>query len=233
MPRLRTTLIQVAVTALVLSACGGGGGDGGGGEQSAATVTSTATSTANTSNVATTDTSTVATTDASPGRQRDRPRIERPSGTPLGTVFPPGDPAYQLLATGQCEELLRLIGRWRGRDDGNDVNEDAFFLYRAAAHACLGRWAEAQRDFDRLQALRPRFDGDCSSSNCERCMRAVLDWLRPLLDARRREPSIEPVFVRGTGRSPCPEAKETTTTGDDTSTSSRSSTTARATTSTR
>ena len=171
-------------------------------------------------------------------------RVQRPSGTPLGEVVPPGDDAYLLLSTNRCGELLRRTGTWR--DGGfNQVNEDAFLLYKAAAEACLGRWDEAQRDFQRLSNLRRSFSGDCDSTNCERCMREVQAWLTQLLALRKQQPTAQVELVKGTKASPCPapgrgtpddeettttEVSTTATTGRGTSTSRASTSTVRSTT---
>jgi len=157
-------------------------------------------------------------------------RVERPSGTPLGEVIPAGDDAYLLLSTGRCAELLARTGTWR--DGDNEVNEDAFLLYKAAAEACLGRWADAQRDFQRLQGIGPDFSGGCNSNNCERCMGAVLEWLTQVLAIHQQE-TREVEHVRGTKASPCPapgrgrpdDQQTTTSTEEETTTSERSSST--------
>ncbi len=197
-----------AALVLLLASCGGGGSSG----------SSTATGDPGTTAVdgsATSSTEPGATTS-----KKKKTRIERPSGTPLGEVIPPGHDAYLLLSQGRCSELLGLTGTWRQGSD--KVDEDVFFLYRAAAEACLQRWDAAQSDFQRLLNLDPSFNGNCDSANCERCMRAVQEWLTQVLATRRSEPGSDIEYVKGTQSSPCPApgrgklGNETTTTTDET-----------------
>jgi len=219
MSKLSTTSARMLVVLLLLLAgCGGGGGGGTTGESSSSEVPSTEPETLPSS----TDVSTSLPTESTATTKApNRPRIERPSGTPLGQVvpIPPGGPAYLLLATGKCSELLKLVGGWEGK-----IAKEPLLLYRAAAQACLQRWKEAQRDYDQLLKLNPAFSEECGGATCEACMRAVLAWLGPLLEARRRQPDLEPVFVKGTQASPCPEDDQTPTTGGSTTRSSRSTT---------
>ncbi len=231
MPKRRKTGTRVLVVMLLLLAgCGGGSGGGGdSGESSAPEVSSTDPGSSLSSTEVGSAPSSTGSTGATKGP--NRPRIERPSGTPLGQVvpIPPGGPAYLLLATGKCSELLKLVGGWEGK-----IDKKPLLLYRAAAEACLQRWGDAQRDYDQLLKLNPVFGEECGGATCEACMRAVLAWLGPLLEARQREPNLEPVYVKGTQASPCPDFDtETTTTQGSTTTSSRSTTTTRATTASR
>lgn len=166
-------------------------------------------------------------------------RLERPSGTPLGQVIPAGDNAYLLLSQGRCADLLRATTTWR-KGDGNQVNEDAYLLYKAAAEACLGRWDDAQRDAQRLARLQPQFSGGCDSQNCERCMRAVKAWLDQILALRGQQPTAEVEQVKGTKASPCPapgagtpDDQQTTTTRETSTTVSPRSTSSGPTTTTR
>ena len=206
---------------LLLGACGGGSGGG---------TTEEATS----NEPVATDSTDTSTGGSESTAKAQRIRVERPSGTPLGEVIPPGDDAYLLLSTGRCGDLLKRTSTWRRGE--NPVNEDAYLLYRAAAEACVQSWDAASRDFDRLTALDPSFDGDCDSTNCEQCMRAVLAWLRSVLAARKSDPDVEVQYVQGTASSPCPEGRgtpddeQTTTTEDATTTSRRGGTSSRAST---
>ncbi len=209
---------------LAVTGCGGGGEVAGG-------TTSTESSTASTE---TTPGSTGDTTVGGTGTTARKPlKVERPSGTPDGPMFPPGTPAYRLLGEGRCQELLEAIDEeWQVDGRIAVTDEDAFHLYRSAALTCLGRWDEAKRDFDKLTAAKPAFGGACADSQeCLPCKAAVLKWLTEQMKARRRDPGFTPVFVKGTGKSPCPE---TTTTTDEqgTTTSSRPTTTGRPTTTT-
>lgn len=219
----RTKLLGTSM-ALLLVLPGCGGGSGGSSEETSTAALSTTTSGP-------------AATTSGPGgtTKRQKAMIERPSGAPLGEVFPPGDDAYLLLAKGRCGELLKRTDTWRQGD--NQVNEDAFFLYRAAAEACLNRWDDAQKDVAKLQALAPTFSGGCDSSNCERCMRAVKEWLDGALAAHRKSAGSDVEYVAGTKASPCPEGvgtpdEGTPTTAGATTSSRRGPTTSRTTSTT-
>jgi hypothetical protein len=106
----------------------------------------------------------------------------------------------------------------------NGVEDRLFFLYRAAAEACLLKWADAKADFDRLEGLKPAptFGTTCSSDdvrNCERCHHLVFEWLKGQLEAFRRDPSYAPTFMKSTAPSPCPASTTTSTTRAVTTTS--------------
>lgn len=204
-PGPRSVGRALLVVVLLLAGCGGGGG----GTAGDTTV----------SDPASTDGQTTVTDGSGTSAKAQKVRVERPSGTPLGEVIPPGDDAYLLLSTGRCSELLARTGSWRQGGD-NQVDKDAFFLYRAAAEACLGRWDDAQRDFQRLQGVGPDFSGGCNSTNCERCMRAVLEWLTQILAIRRQDTTSEVELVRGTKASPCPAPGNGTPDDEETTTSS-------------
>lgn len=224
----RHVILGCAVAlSLVLAACGGGGGGGGDGDGEVAGGT-----TSTEESVSSTEASSGVTGD--PATTARKPlRVERPSGTPDGPIFPPGTPAHRLLGEGRCQELLEAIdAEWKveGRIAVSDKN--AFHLYRSAALACLGRWDEAKPEFDKLTAAKPAFKGACGESEeCPPCKAAVLRWLTEQMKARARDPGFTPVFVKGTGRSPCPETT-TTSSEEGTTSSSRATTTSRRTTTT-
>lgn len=155
-------------------------------------------------------------------------RVERPSGTPDGPIFPPGTPAYRLLSEGRCQELLSTVdSQWQKGGRVVVSDENAFHLYRAAAQACLGRWDAAKVEFDKLTAGKPSWKGACTDAQeCEPCKAAVLRWLTEQIQARRSDPGFQPAYVKGTGRSPCPDST-TTTIDQGVTTSTRPTTTSR------
>lgn len=210
--------VWALVLLLVASGCnGGGGGEVAGGpsstDGSADSTVGASGSTASTGGVTT---------------ARKPLRVERPSGTPDGPIFPPGTPAYRLLGEGRCPELLEAIdGEWRRGEEIVVTDVNAFHLYRSAAEACLGRWDEARAEFDKLTAAKPAFRGACGDSQeCAPCKAAVLRWLTEQIQARKSDPGFAPVFVKGTGRSPCP-GSTTTSSEEGTTTSSKATTTTR------
>jgi hypothetical protein len=156
--------------------------------------------------------------------------VTLPPGGPKGPVDPPGTPAYELLTAGgsSCQQLLTAVNAWPRSSASdpsvNGVEDRLFFLYRAAAEACLLRWSDASADFAKLQALKPAptFGATCSSDSeryCERCYRLVFDWLTSQLAAYRNDPTYSPVIVASTASSPCPtEPPSSSTTVRPTST---------------
>ncbi len=201
--------VAVAVALAVLAACGESG--------SSSDVASGPPETT----VATAPPDGPSTTEAATGTTRNRPRVTLPAGGPSGPVDPPGTEAYRLLTAGGagCRDLLTAIeSQWTlDSPSGRNIEPRLFYLYRAAAKACLLRWADAKADFDRLQSLRPAptYNTTCSGPEeryCERCHRLVLEWLTSQLEAYRRDPSYAPTIVRSTGPPPCPADTTTSTT---------------------
>jgi hypothetical protein len=126
----------------------------------------------------------------------EREEVALPAGGPVDPVVPPSTPAYELLEAGRCEELQDAVEGW-GEEVVDVEGADTVELYRGAAHACLGEWDEAVEAFDRIGA--PDFGESCPRD-------AVYAWLRPLIEARKANPSFEPEFVGSGGSSPCPTA---------------------------
>ena len=133
-----------------------------------------------------------------------RLNVALPAGGPPDQVSPPPvTPAYELLFSNRCQELLDLV-----------VQRSAIwtptnrFLYRGAAHACLKHWDEAQKDYDSLKAelssSGQSFDAAaCPDESdpkalveCEACKAAAYEWLGSLLAARAKDPAFSPVFVK-------------------------------------
>ena len=195
------------------SACGSGGS----GSQTAATSQTT-----------TSDSSAVSTSvppsTKTPTTAKPKPKVAYPAGGVVDPVFPPNDEAFGMLISGQCQVLLSKTQEWDGKQVADVEGQDTVFLYRSAAEACLQRWTDATRDFDRLSKPQPQLKGSCARGE-------VYKWLAALIQARRQDPSFTPTFVGSTGRSPC--ATPTSTTASTASGSTTTSTaTASSTTST-
>jgi hypothetical protein len=148
--------------------------------------------------------------------------VTLPAGGPRGPVDPPNTPAYQLLTSGGtgCQQLLAEVNKWPRASAAdpsvNGVEDRLYYLYRAAAEACLLKWADAKADFDKLMALKPAptFGTTCSSADvrdCEKCHRLVLDWLMSQLAAYKADPGYTPTYLKSSAPSPCPEATTSTT----------------------
>lgn len=123
-----------------------------------------------------------------------------PAGGAVDDVFPPGTPAYTLLASGDCKELLRQIDHGNPEyqpDPSKDpvgippwfdsvpelLDEDTYRLYRSAAEACLLQWDRAASDFAKISAppgLAPR--------------QQVYEWAAALLADHRADPNFVPDF---------------------------------------
>jgi len=123
-----------------------------------------------------------------------------PAGGAVDDVFPPGTPAYTLLASGDCKELLRQIDQGNPEyqpDPSKDpvgippwfdsvpelLDEDTYRLYRSAAEACLLQWDLAASDFARISAppgFAPR--------------QRVYEWAAALLADHRADPNFVPDF---------------------------------------
>ena len=164
----RLGLVALAVVAGVV-ACGGD-------DKSASNTTSTSSTTASSN-----------TKDTGADQTAERERAALPAGGPVDEVNPPGDPAYEELAAGQCDELRRQVETWEAQGVADVEGSNAIELYRSAANACLHDWDAAIAAFDRLTS---DFGGDCAR-------RAVLAWLRPLIEARRADASFDRDFRTG------------------------------------
>jgi hypothetical protein len=208
---------SVVALLVVLAACGGGSGSSSsvasGGQDTTLPTTETSIDGSTTSPTSTTRPA--ATTPPT------RPRVTLPAGGPRGPVDPPNTPAYQLLTAGGtgCQQLLTAVNAWprtSATDPSvNGVEDRLFYLYRAAAEACLLRWADAKADFDRLQKLKPAptYGDTCSSDDvryCERCHRLVFEWLTGQLEAFRKDPAYSPTITKSSAPSPCPSSTTST-----------------------
>ena len=214
-----------AVLLVVLVACGG--------SRSSSLASGSQATTSSTPESSVVDTSTATTTTTTPAASsttqrattttKPRPKVTLPAGGPRGPVDPPNTPAYELLTSGVtgCQQLLVAVNAWprtSATDPSvNGVEDRLVYLYKAAAEACLLRWADAKADYDRLQALKPAatFGTTCSSDEvryCERCHRLVLDWLTSQLAAYKADPAYAPTFAKSTSPSPCPSGTSSTTT---------------------
>jgi len=109
----------------------------------------------------------------------------------------PADPAYALLATGHCKQLLTKASSW-GPSFAAREGISTPPLYTSAAYACLGRWADAQREFKKINLNAPSF---AKAGACARA--AVLQWMVGLVDQRNQDPSFAPKFVPSPARSTC------------------------------
>jgi hypothetical protein len=153
--------------------------------------------------------------------QKQHPKVYLPTGGPTGPVNPPGTKAYQLLAQGgdRCQQLLDVIKDSWGDPAAPDsaairVVPHVTYLYRAAAEACLLRFAEAKADFDRFGALNPPPFGDTceQGGECERCHRLVLEWLSGQMASYQSDPTYAPVYAATGAVTPPPCPPEPTTT---------------------
>jgi hypothetical protein len=153
-----------------------------------------------------------------------RPVREYPGGGPPDPVFPPGDRAYELLASGQCSTLLTKVQAWDNRVVAQE-GEDTVLVYRAAASACLLHWGDADRDMGALQQHNPDFGGSCPRQQ-------VYRWVTALVAAHRQDPSFNPVFVAAAQRSPCTSDAHSPPSSEPTSSSRPSATTSVTTTTT-
>ena len=125
-------------------------------------------------------------------------------------MFPPGLPTYSLVASGQCAKLLAATQTWNADGVPDVEGASTTPLYTSAAYACLGRWNDAVRVYGQINVASPDFHNHA----CARL--ELLHWLTALIDARRRDATFFPVFVKSSARSPClPDgsAPDTTTTG--------------------
>lgn len=225
--RLRRVASFGAATALLVAACGGGGQGASVSPTSSsrAATSATTSSSAETPPTQPTDNSTsvgstptvpppnLPTSVAEPARRTTN--ITLPAGGPTGPVFPPNDPAYLLLTSGRCSELLQRAESWERLEEGFEVPSDQLLLYRSAAHACLGDLAAADADFTRLQSLAPSYGEDCpaaDSDGCELCHRLTLAWLTQVIEAYSRDPALTPVFTTSAAPDPCPGATSPSTT---------------------
>ncbi len=160
----------------------------------------------------TTKAAVVTTTSAPPPVPTTKPRlkVKMPTGGPKGPVDPPHTFAYELLTTGHCQELFdKTTGSWV--DLNTLVDAQVTYLYRAAAEACLLRWADAEASYASLQGAPPvPYGTTCDGgpqglSECELCYRLVRDWLVDQLAAYRANREYAPEFVLDSGApSPCP-----------------------------
>lgn len=211
----------MVVTVLLATACGGGGGEviQGGPPTSAPAPEppgASTTSPPSTSAPATTARASTATTvrRTEPGPPQPPmtgtlapPTTARPvtpylPSSVVDNVFPPDTPAAQLLSAGQCSLLLqRIVGDathtpWKA--PAFPVADPVIFLYRAAAEACLSRWADAERDF-RQVSPPPTFqtvicDSEGGSATCVAARKLVYDWTAAMLAAHRADPAFVPNF---------------------------------------
>lgn len=187
---------------------GGSGGTGGSGGSGGAPTTLVVPTTPTTATVPETTTTI-----------QKRPRqIAYPSGGARGPVFPPNDPAYEMLRDGPaaCTELLEKITSWGDLPEAGDDNPDQtsltvpltqFYLYRSAAQLCVGRWKEALDDFRSLQALGPTFDASCDAwhpeDSCDRCLAVVHEWTKTVVAEYLKDPAYPPTFVAGAAADQC------------------------------
>ena len=210
-------MVCVVALGLLAAACGGGGGS-----KSAARIRSTSTSESTTSTASTSSTVPATSTSSSnsttsqtrPPTTKPRPRREYPGGGPTDPVFPPGDEAYALLAQGKCTELLQKTEKWGEQNVADAEGENTIFLYRGAAEACLQRWSDAKRDFERLTKTPPDFSGKCARAE-------VFKWLTALIHDRAADQGFSPVYVKASRPSPCPPEGSTETTVPESTSSTR------------
>ncbi len=194
----RITTWWLVAGALLLAGCGGG-------------TTPEATSPPSSTPVS----SSSASTTSSSSEPTGPPERSYPAGGPTDVIFPPNQPAYELITgTSGCETLLQETDGWpRVSTDevtGLDVVEgvDTYPLYRSAAYACLGRWADARQWFAQIDTAAPSFlDNVC-------VRRALLAWLTDLVHESEADSAFAPVFVASTEPSPCPP--DDTASTDDT-----------------
>jgi hypothetical protein len=223
--------LGVALVALgTLSACGSNGTQQGIGTTVSTVAATTSVSTPvsqTTRTTATTPTTAARTTAAPPSSAattaaKAKQKVSYPAGGAVDPVFPPGDQAYTMLVQGQCDVLLTKTKEWDTKGVAGSEGADTVFMYRSAAEACLQRWTDAVRDFERVTKPAPDF-----GTNCAR--REAYGWVSALIAAYSRDPAFAPVFVAATGQSPC---AATTTSSPATSVPSTSTTAKTATTAT-
>jgi len=132
-----------------------------------------------------------------------KPEREYPAGGPTDDIFPPGDPSYELIDGPGCQTLLDETTTWVGLSVPDAEGADTVPLYAGAASACLGRWSDAERNFEQIDVAHPDFQRNV-------CVRTeLLAWLTRLIHEWQADHSFSPVFRTSSGSSPCP--------GDDTS----------------
>lgn len=141
-----------------------------------------------------------------PPPETDRATEALPAGGPVDVIVPPGDPAYQFLAAGNCGELKGDVEGW-GPDVVEQESADTVELYRSAAAVCLGEWDQAIAAFGRIGSP-PDLEGVCARE-------AVYGWLRPLIQDRQADPQFDPEFVPSQQSNPCPTDSPTDEPTDD------------------
>jgi hypothetical protein len=151
-------------------------------------------------------------------RKRTPRSVAYPTGGPAGPVFPPpGDPAYQWLAEGQCDRVLNAVKRWKINPDISRVD---VLVYEGAASTCSSQrtnWDVAIRDRDELQRPTPKPElqnndpVDCASDQeCPRCLRIVFEWLVQVVDIYQSDPQSPPTFVKSSAPPLCRRDSTTT-----------------------
>ena len=180
------------------------------------TSTATPTTRSTTATTAATTTTKRPTTTAKP-----RPKVAYPAGGAVDPVFPPGDDAYGMLVDGRCDVLLTKTQEWDSKGVADVEGQDTVFVYRSAAEACLGRWADAVRDFGRITKPQPALDDNCPRTE-------AFKWVSALIQSHDKDATFAPVFQRATTKSAC----ASTTTSSSSGTSTSTSTTVRSTTTT-
>ena len=109
--------------------------------------------------------------DAPPSSESSSPPdddVDWPPKGPVDQLFPPSQHSYSLLdSVSDCQELELRTVDWAEAAGQIKQNHDAFTLplYRAAALACLGRFAEAGIE-DRM--LLQRIDNDFKHERSQR-----------------------------------------------------------------
>lgn len=130
------------------------------------------------------------------------------AGGPTVRVFPPGDDAYEAVASvTRCREMFDKTEAWpRASEEGSDgigVSEADYLTYHGAAAACLGRWEIARADTAALDELPSEPAGCSTDPDC--CARLEIQaWTEGLLAEQQRDPGYKPVFVDNPNNSDCP-----------------------------